>query len=381
MPNANDVRLLQAAVARGLLNQSLAGACLSEIVAAEREGRSVRAAQVLMRRQVLTSSQILSLVQTLQDVGLDEQRVVGESTAMGMAFRSDAATAQVKAGDVLGGYTLVRELARGAVGILFEGHHPTRARAAIKVLSAEAARSQDVVARFQQEAQLLAALDHPGLVKVRHIDFDLGAHYLVMDFVQGRSLADLVRPGQLSAKKALEVVAELARTCAYMHERKVVHRDIKPANIMVGSGGRVVLVDFGLAKDTLRRDIIATQMGKFVGTPAYMAPEQARGDPSAIGPWTDVYALGAVIFRCITGRYPFAGDTFLGTVQKISSEDAPPITTYRPDAPPELDQIVRAAMFRDPRARPTAARLAEEIAKLLARGPLLMPPAPPCEMV
>ncbi len=381
MPNANDVRLLRAAVARGLLSQSLAGACLSELAAAEREGRAVRAAQLLMRRQVLTSAQVMSLVQALQDVGHEEQRVVGESTTMGIAYRSDAATAQVKAGDVLGGYTLARELARGAVGILFEAHHATRPRAALKVLSAQAARSPEVVARFRQEAELLAALDHPGLVKVRQVDFELGAHYLVMDFVQGRSLADLVRPGQLAPRKALEVVAELARTCAYMHARNVVHRDIKPANVMVGSGNRIVLVDFGLAKDTLRRDIIATQMGKFVGTPAYMAPEQARGEPHAIGPWTDVYAMGAVIFRCITGRYPFAGETFIGTVQKISSEDAPPITTYRPDAPPELDQIVRACMFRDARARPTAAQLADEISRLLARGPLIMPPAPPCELV
>ncbi|MBX3469576.1 MAG: serine/threonine protein kinase [Planctomycetes bacterium] len=381
MPNANDVRLLQVAVARGLLNQSLAGACLSEIVAAEREGRTVRAAQVLLRRQALTSDQILSLVQSVQDVAALDQRVVGESTAMGMVLRGDEATAQVKAGDTLGGYTLVRELARGAVGILFEGHHPTLPPAAIKVLSAQAARSPEVVARFRQEAQLLASLEHPGLVKVRSCDYDRGAHYLAMDYVQGRSLADLVRPGQLAPKKALEVIAEVARTCAYMHGRGVVHRDIKPANIMVASGGRVLLVDFGLAKDTLRRDIIATQMGKFIGTPAYMAPEQARGDPAAIGPWTDVYALGAVLFRCITGRYPFAGESFLGTVAKISSEDAPPITAYRPDAPADLDQIVRAAMFRDPAARPSAMQVAQAIAAILARGPLLMPPAPPFEQV
>jgi eukaryotic-like serine/threonine-protein kinase len=381
MPNANDVRLLQVAVARGLLAQSLAGACLSEIIAAEREGRPLRAAQVLLRRQALTSNQVLSLVQSLQDVGARDQRVVGESTAMGMAFRADAASTQVKAGDALGGYSLVRELARGAVGILFEAHHPTRPPAAIKVLSAQAARSHEVVARFRQEAEFLASLDHPNLVKVRSIDFDQGVHFLVMDFVQGRSLADLVRPGKLAPKKALEVVAEVARACAYMHGKGVVHRDIKPANIMVATAGRAMLVDFGLAKDTLRRDIIATQMGKFIGTPAYMAPEQARGDPGGIGPWTDVYAMGAVLFRCVTGRYPFAGDSFLGTMQKISSEDAPPITSYRPDAPPELDQIVRAAMFREARARPSTTQLAEAISALLARGPLLMPPAPPFEQV
>jgi eukaryotic-like serine/threonine-protein kinase len=297
---------------------------------------------------------------------------------MGMALRSDQAVAQVKVGDTLSGYTLVRELARGAVGFLFEAHHPTQPRAAIKVLSSQAAKSADVVRRFRQEAEVLQSLDHPHLVKVRGVDFDAGVHYLVMDFIAGRSLSDLVRPGQLAPKKALEVVAEVAGACAYMHGRSIVHRDIKPANIMVGAGGaRSVLVDFGLAKDTLRRDIIATQMGKFIGTPAYMAPEQARGEPSSIGPWSDVYALGAVLFRCITGRFPFAGDSFLNTVHAITTAPVPRLSAHRPDASPELDDLVQRAMAREPRDRPDAAMLQQAITALLARGPLLMPPPPP----
>jgi serine/threonine protein kinase len=379
LPNANDVRLLQVAVARGLLPQAQADAVVAEVSAAEGEGRGLRVAQVLLRQKLLTADQIMSLMQSAQDVAAFGQRVVGESTTAGMAQRADSGNDAIGVGATLGGYVLARELARGAVGILFEGHHPAQPRAAIKVLSAQAARSREVVNRFRQEAELLASLAHPSLVRVRSCDYDQGVHYLVMDFIVGRSLADLVRPGQLAPKKALEVVAEVARACAYMHGRGVVHRDIKPANIMVGGGGRVTLVDFGLAKDTLRRDVIATQMGKFVGTPAYMAPEQAHGDSTAIGPWTDVYALGAVLFRCITGRYPFAGDTFMGTLKQITSQPAPSLRVHRPDAPPELDQLVRGAMAREPQARPTAAALAEQAAAFLARGPLVMPPAPPFE--
>jgi serine/threonine protein kinase len=401
VPSPNDVRLLQVAVARGLITQSIAGACLAELQAAEREGKALRAAQVLMRRQLLSSTQMVGLVQQAQDVGSSSQQVVGSSTAMGMALRSDEAAAQVKGGDALAGYTLVRELGRGAVGILFEAHHPSQPRAAIKVLSIQASRSEEIVRRFKLEAETLSTLEHPALVKVRGAGSANGVHYLVMDFIAGKTLADLARAGQLPPRKALEVVADVALACAYLHGRGVVHRDIKPANIMVrrsersgfvptvseaaldeavaatpaASAGRVVLVDFGLAKDTMRRDIVATQMGKFIGTPAYMSPEQARGDPRAVGPPTDVYALGAVLFRCISGRYPFAEASFLETLSAIATRPAPSLAERRPDASPALVQLVAEAMAHDPRARPTAAQLAERIATLLAQG-VLMPPAP-----
>jgi len=378
MPNANDVNLLQVAQGRGLLDQSLAAACMSELIESERAGRPVRLAQVLLRRRLLTSSQIMGLMQELRDVSASGEKVVGEDTFFGMSQVSDSPSS-VGSGEQIGGWILDREIARGGMGILFEGHHPQdpRQRVAIKVLNAEAAATENVLRRFQQEAQLAATLDHPNLIKVHGAGHDQLLHYLVMDYFEGRSLADLIRPGKLAPKKAIDVVAKIARACEHMHACGVVHRDIKPGNIMVGRGGAVCLVDFGLAKDTLRQGTILTMYGKLVGTPAYMSPEQARGEISAVGAWSDVYSLGAVLFRCVTGRYPWAESTFMKTIQAIATQDPPSIAAYRPDAPPALEGILLRAMAHDPKARPGAGQLAAELEQLPQQVPILMPPAPP----
>jgi serine/threonine protein kinase len=263
--------------------------------------------------------------------------------------------------------------------------------------------------RFVDEARITGQLEHPNIIPVHDLGVvDRRKLFFSMKYIEGEELGAILRklrrddPDTVAKYTLYALLTIFRKVCdavAFAHSKGILHRDIKPDNIMVARYGEVMLVDWGLARYEEDRDpevtpgeedlitamsdtsSLKTRDGMIKGTPAYMAPEQARGEPHAIGPWTDVYAMGAVIFRCITGRYPFAGETFLGTVQKISSEDAPPITTYRPDAPPELDQIVRACMFRDARARPTAAQLADEISRLLARGPLIMPPAPPCELV
>jgi len=270
------------------------------------------------------------------------------------------------------------------MGILYEAVHPAhpRRRFAFKVLTPQAAASEVVVARFRQEAMLAATLSHPNLVKVHQAGVERGVHYLVEDYFDGRSLADLIRPGRLAPKKALQVIQEVAGACAYMHGQGVIHRDIKPANIMVGKGGQVCLTDFGLAKDVARVDSRLTQMGlgKLLGTPAYMAPEQAGGQLDQVGPWTDVYAMAAVIFRALTGRYPYARGSYMATVQAIATEDAPRLSSCRPDAPAALDELVAQAMHHEPRVRPTAADLGSGLQQVLAQ-PLLMPPAPPSEAV
>ena len=379
VPHSHDVQLLQIAQARGLIGESMAAACMSEIIASERGGRPLRLAQVLLRRRILSASLIQGLMQEMRDVSASGEKVVGSDTFHAMNASADNSTGPQ--GDAIGGYALLRELARGGMGILFEGRSPQGAPVAVKVLSAEAMQDPAMVRRFRQEAELAATLSHPGLIKVHEAGFDQGLHFLVMDFFVGRSLAELIRPGRLAPKKALEVGATVAEACAYMHGCGVVHRDIKPGNIMVGKEGRVCLVDFGLAKDLLRQGTILTQFGKLVGTPAYMSPEQARGELSTIGPWSDVYSLGAVLFRAITGRYPHVGHTFMNTIQAIATQPAPRLRSYRPDAPPELEELVAVAMSLDPRARPAADRFAREVRQLLAEVPVVMPPAPPSEQV
>ena len=247
---------------------------------------------------------------------------------------------------------------------------------AIKVLSHEASGSPDVVAHFEEEGRLASNLSHPNLIKVHHYAVEGGVHFQVMDFFDGKPLSDLIRPGRLTPKKALSTLAKVSEACSAMHAKGVIHRDIKPASIMVGRGGRVCLMDLGIAKDTARFDGQLTQMGfgKLLGTPAYMAPEQARGEFDNIGPWSDVYAMGAVIYRALTGQYPFACGAYMKTVQAIATQPAPLLSTLRPDAPQALTDLISNSMSHETADRPTAKAFGLSLSAL--EETLLMPPGP-----
>ena len=180
MPHAHDVQLLQFAQARGLIGESLAAACMSEILASERGGKPLRLHQVLLRRRIVSASVIQGLMQEMRDVSASGEKVVGSDTFHAMNVSADASTGPQ--GDSIGGFALLREIARGGMGILFEGRDKKGAPVAIKVLSAEATQSPDMVRRFRQEAELAATLSHPNLIKVHEAGFDQGLHFLVMDF-------------------------------------------------------------------------------------------------------------------------------------------------------------------------------------------------------
>jgi serine/threonine protein kinase len=375
VPNAYDVRLLQFAAAKGLLEKSLAEACLQELRLSEKQGQALRASQVLLKRRLLSSTQITDMMRQLQGLGSTkgQQQVVGEETFVSMRRQEQAAP--VKAGDTLGGMRIGRELARGGMGILYEADPGDGQRLVVKVLNPEVA-TPSRVKRFEQEADLAMALDHPEVIKVHQFGWERKIYYLVMDRFEGQALDEPMRLGRVLPRTALHIVARVARACAYMHGKGVVHRDLKPANIMVGPGGKVCLVDLGLAKDFARDDTAANQIGKLIGTPAYMSPEQATGQIGKVGPWTDVYGLGAIIYRALTGRYPHAENSFMKTIQAIATKPARPLRELRPDAPPELEALVQQAMALDPQARPYAAQLAQHIDLLVEQVPATLP-APP----
>ncbi|MCO5169775.1 MAG: serine/threonine-protein kinase [Planctomycetes bacterium] len=262
----------------------------------------------------------------------------------------------------LGHYELLGELGRGGMGVVYRARDPLVGReVAVKVLQPQAADA-DSFARLQREAQTAGNLRHPGIVPVLAAGVERGRPYLVMELVQGESLRELLRrEGRLGQARAAGLVAELARALQHAHERGVLHRDVKPENVLLGPDGRPRLTDFGLA--ALQADgRRLTRDGEVVGTPCYMAPEQAVGDRAQVGPRSDVYGLGATLYELVAGQPPLAGASALSILEATVHGRITPPRQLRRDLDPALEEVILKALARDPAARwSSAGALAEAV--------------------
>ncbi len=276
----------------------------------------------------------------------------------------------------IGPYELVGELGRGGMGAVFKAvHQPTGAVHAFKVLAPAGAQvTETAVARFRREAEALARISpHPALAAVHSSGVTpRGDPWMAMDLVEGESLAvRLRRTGALPTREAAALVVTLARAVEHVHGHGVLHRDIKPGNVVVDAEGRPHLVDFGLAYDPA--EVALTATGQLVGTPAFMAPEQvAREQGGArLGPPTDVYGLGALLYTLIAGRPPFEGESDLNIVAAVMKEEptAPSRAASADGLAPAFDEVCLRALRKDPSARPrSAAAFADELEAILASG-------------
>jgi len=204
------------------------------------------------------------------------------------------------------GYTILGELGRGGMGVVYRAHQASLNRmVALKVLLAGAHAGERDLARFRAEAEAAAAVQHPNVVSVYAVGRHAGLPFLAQELVPGGSLAARLEEGPLDPVETARLVEAIARGVQAAHDRGVVHRDLKPANVLFTADCEPKVADFGLAKVG---DTGLTASGAVMGTPAYMAPEQARGDMRHVGPATDVWALGAVLYECLTGRPPFHGN-------------------------------------------------------------------------
>jgi hypothetical protein len=263
----------------------------------------------------------------------------------------------------LGEYVPLRVIAKGGMGIVFEVVSlATGARFAAK-MTLRADRSTQ--ARFRREAILLARCDrHPGVVKVHGFgETEDGSLYMILDLVQGESLDEMLkREGRLAPARAARLGAALARALGHIHARGIVHRDVKPSNVLLDAAGEPRLTDFGLAcaPDVDR----LTHVGSFVGTPQYCSPEQARG--FGLGPATDVFSLGCVLFQMLTGECPFSASTMYGLFEQLSSRE--PFVDVRllaPAVPAAVAEVVALALSKRPEDRPASG---DELARLLERA-------------
>ena len=264
------------------------------------------------------------------------------------------------------GYEVVGELGRGAMGVVYKARQVALGRTvALKVLRGGDAADADREARFHREAALAGRLHHPNIAQVFAYGLHGGRAFIVMEFVEGRTLAhaaDRPRP----ANEAARQVETLATAVQFAHSNGVVHRDLKPANVLVARDGQLKIVDFGLAKE-LDDASSRTLSGAILGTPAYMAPEQAGGRAPVVGPATDVWALGAILYDLLTGRPPFHGASPMATLQQVLTTQPPPPSRTQPDLPRDLETICLKCLEKDPARRyASAAALADDLRRFQA---------------
>jgi serine/threonine protein kinase len=282
----------------------------------------------------------------------------------------------------IGRYDVVRELGRGGVGVVYEGVDPVlNRRVALKLLIAGSWARPREVQRFKLEAQAVARLDHPSIVKILDIGGDLEGAWFAMEFVDGPSLADRMvqHGGRLPWAEAVSIASQIARALQHAHESGLLHRDVKPNNVLL-EGPRAKLADFGLAFDAASDATRLTGTGQVLGTPTYMAPEQAAGELTRLGPATDVYGLGVLLYEALTAKVPFEGATPLQVIGNILTGNAAPPRRHVPDLPRQLDTIVAKALRLDPKDRyPSASAFAEDLDRLLAGESILAADPTPYE--
>ncbi len=265
-----------------------------------------------------------------------------------------------------GKYELIAEVGRGGMGVVYRARQIDLDRiVAIKMILSSHLASADQVDRFYAEARAAARLRHPNIVGMYEVGEHRGQHFFAMEFVDGPSLAQKLKAGPLDPTAAARCVLIVARAIQYLHTQGLVHRDLKPSNILLDGDDRPCVTDFGLAK-MLEADGQVTHTGAIVGTPNYMSPEQAAGRAAAVGPLSDVYSLGAVLYESLTGRPPFSGEAPLETlVQVLEGEPARP-RVLRPAIPAGLETICLKCLEKAPDRRYASAEaLADDLERFL----------------
>jgi WD40 repeat protein len=269
-----------------------------------------------------------------------------------------------------GAYELLEEIGRGAMGVVYKARQVNLKReVAVKVILAGGHAGPDELARFQVEAEAIARLQHPHIVQIFEVGEHEGQPFLVLEFCPGGSLADRLDGTPRLPLEAARLVEQLARAVHAAHAQKLVHRDLKPANVLVAAEGALKVSDFGLAK---RLDAtVQTMSGAVVGTPSYMAPEQARGHSKKVGPAADIYALGAILYELLTGHPPFRAANPTDTLLQVIGDDPVPPRRLQPKLPRDLETICLKCLEKAPQRRyPSARVLADDLGSFQRGEPI-----------
>ena len=303
-----------------------------------------------------------------------------DTAASRPAARLSGPTPQAPDGLEIPGYEVIRELGSGGMGVVYEARQiGLNRRIALKMLPPGLRTDPEQLVRFHHEAESVARLHHPNIVEVHETGEHDGRPYFSLELVEGGSLAKLLAAGPVPPRRTAELVETIARAIHYAHEKGIIHRDLKPANILLTPDGVPKVADFGLAKD-LGVEEGQTRSGTILGSPCYMAPEQAGGKAHQAGPAADVYALGAILYELLAGAPPFREATSLETLRKLLADDPVPPSRLRPKVPRDLETICLKCLEKSPRARYASAReLAEDLERFLGHETIRARPVPAAE--
>ncbi len=272
------------------------------------------------------------------------------------------------------GFRILGELGRGGMGVVYKAVEENLNRVvALKMILGGNHTDPERVARFRSEAETIARLQHANIVEIYRVGEHDGMPYLVLEYCEGGSLDQALTGAPLRPREAAEIVKVLALAVDHAHNQRVIHRDLKPANVLFGKGGVLKVTDFGLAKMVDQQGLTAS--GAIIGTPEYMAPEQANGRLREVGPRSDVYAIGAILYEILTGRPPFREATPLDTLQKVVKEEPVAPRQLTREVPRDLETICLKAIDKDSRRRyPTAGALATDLQSWLDGRPIAARP-------
>ena len=270
-----------------------------------------------------------------------------------------------------GDYELLEQIGRGGQGVVFRARQKSLNRTvALKIIGLGQWATEAHLKRFRLEAEAAARLEHPGIVPIHEVGERDGSCYFSMKFVEGGQLDEVVRREPMPIRQAVEFIAKVARIVHYAHEHGILHRDIKPGNILLDAKGEPHLTDFGLAR-LVESESSVTHTLDVLGTPSYMAPEQAVGNNAAVSSVTDVYGLGAVLYQLLTGQPPFAGGTTYETIKLLLDTEPRQPRLLNPKIDRDLSTICLKCLEKDPKRRYSSAlALAEDLERWLKHEPI-----------
>jgi RNA polymerase sigma factor (sigma-70 family) len=271
----------------------------------------------------------------------------------------------------VGDYELLEEIARGGMGVVYKARQKSLDRiVAVKMIRDSALASPEDVARFQSEAAAAARLQHPHIVAIHEVGQHAGRHFFSMDYIEGVSLASQARDNPFAPAAAATMVQTIACAVQAAHDQGILHRDLKPSNVLIDAHGQPHVTDFGLAK-RLQGDSRLTGSEQILGTPAYMPPEQARGERGQVGFASDVYSLGAILYELLTGRPPFRGESPVATIRQVLESEPLSPRRLNPAVSRDLETICLRCLVKEPARRYTSAQaLADDLRRLLVGEPI-----------